>query len=154
LSTTETSPPPPPTTNVGSTIVSGWHDQDGVLREMWVRNQTPQAIAEALGRSVPAVMTRAARLGLPRRSAPGRKPGPRIDTESGRLTRSFARPPSRSKALSKSDDAVPQTSLRVCLMCLKKFESAGRHNRICSPCKNSAEYGTASALPEIPLPGS
>ncbi len=57
--------------------VHNWQEQDGILREMWMRNQSPTAIAEALGRSVPAIMTRAARLGLPRRFAPGRKPGRR-----------------------------------------------------------------------------
>ena len=61
----------------------GWQEQDGTLREMWVRNATPQAIAEALGRSIPAIMTRAARLGLPRRAAPGRKPGTRTPVEGG-----------------------------------------------------------------------
>jgi hypothetical protein len=132
-------------------VVSGWHDQDGILRDMWVRNQTPQAIAEALGRSVPAVMTRAARLGLPRRSAPGRKPGPRPDTENGGIIRTSTRAAPRPKAESSAEPAT-QTSLRICLMCLKKFESAGRHNRICSTCKSSAEYTMASALPEIPLP--
>lgn len=137
-------------------MVSGWHDQDGILREMWVRNQTPQAIAEALGRSVPAVMTRAARLGLPRRSAPGRKPGIRPEGnmigDAGGFAKVLARSPTRSKPPLPAGDVAPQTSLRICLMCLKKFESAGRHNRICSTCKNSSEYGTASALPEIPMP--
>jgi hypothetical protein len=128
----------------------GWHDQDGILREMWLRNQPPQAIAEALGRSIPAIMTRAARLGLPRRAAPGRKPSIRQDQQTGGLPRAVP-PPARAVQPAAAESA-PQTSLRVCLMCLNKFESAGRHNRICSTCKNSAEYETASTLPEIDLP--
>lgn len=156
LSTSDQTPQPPaPAASgvSGPAVVSGWHDQDGILRDMWVRNQTPQAIAEALGRSVPAVMTRAARLGLPRRSAPGRKPGPRIDAGKSEAS-GEARTAPRAKPQAPAGEPAPQTSLRVCLMCLKKFESAGRHNRICSTCKSSAEYGTASALPEIPLPVS
>jgi hypothetical protein len=130
-----------------------WHDQDGLLRDLWLRNQTPQAIAAALSRSVPAIMTRAARLGLPRRSAPGRKPTVRTDKDSaGATPGAFVAP--QTKPASSQPDTAPQTSLRVCLMCLNKFESAGRHNRICSTCKNSAEYATASALPEIDLPAS
>ena len=42
-----------------------WLEQDGLLREMWMHNQPPAAIAKALDRSVPAIMTRAARLGVP-----------------------------------------------------------------------------------------
>src|SRR5580704_3379076 len=56
-------------------IGASWQEQDVVLRDLWMQNKTPQQISEALGRSVPAIMTRAVRLGLPRRSAPGRKPG-------------------------------------------------------------------------------
>ncbi len=52
-----------------------WLDQDVALRRLWEENKTPEAIAEELGRSIAAIMTRAARLGLPRRSAPGRKRG-------------------------------------------------------------------------------
>jgi hypothetical protein len=48
----------------------------------------------------------------------------------------------------------PATSLRICLMCLNKFESFGRHNRICTTCKNSSEYESASSLAEIHLPSA
>jgi hypothetical protein len=132
----------------------GWHDQDGLLREMWLHNQPPQAIAAALGRSIPAIMTRAARLGLPRRSAPGRKPTLRQDKESNPGTAQTTVSSVRAKPVALPQDNATQTSMRVCLMCLSKFESAGRHNRICSTCKNSAEYETASALPEIDLPAT
>jgi hypothetical protein len=37
-------------------------------------------------------------------------------------------------------------------MGMNKFESTGRQNRICSACKGSAEYETASRLPDINLP--
>ncbi|MFY9288494.1 MAG: hypothetical protein WAO98_08325 [Alphaproteobacteria bacterium] len=137
-----------------SAVTTGptWQDQDGVLRDMWMQNQTPQAISEALGRSVPAIMTRAARLGLPRRSAPGRKPGRRLD-ENGAVISSSPRSVTRT-APRETQALAPQTSLRVCLMCLTKFESLGRHNRICSHCKGSAEYETASSLPELHIPVS
>jgi hypothetical protein len=150
LSTIEPSLPESPTV---AASVTGWHDQDGLLREMWLLNQPPQAIADALGRSIPAIMTRAARLGLPRRSAPGRKPTLRPDKENVEIVRNTA-PPVRAAPPAPPKESTPQNSLRVCLMCLNRFESAGRHNRICSTCKNSAEYETASALPEIDLPAS
>jgi hypothetical protein len=127
-----------------------WQDQDPLLRDMWMQNKTPQEISEALGRSVPAIMTRAARLGLPRRSAPGRKPGRRPLDASG--APSDRRGPQRISIALPAQDAPPQTSLRICLMCLAKFESAGRHNRICMSCKGSAEYESASALPDIHIP--
>lgn len=127
-----------------------WQDQDPVLRDMWMKNTTPQAIAEALNRSVPAIMTRAARLGLPRRSAPGRKPGRRaLDDKGVPLSSAVMRrmaPPQPAVA------ATPTTSPRTCLMCLTSFQSAGRHNRICPSCKGSSEYESASALPELHVP--
>ena len=127
-----------------------WQEQDVVLREMWTQNKTPQEISDALQRSIPAIMTRAARLGLPRRSAPGRKPGQR-SSNSTQSTNYAAQRRAPARTGSYADTAV-QTSPRVCLMCLKKFESAGRHNRICATCKGSAEYETASALPNIHIP--
>lgn len=124
-----------------------WQEQDGRLRDMWLGNQPPQVISEALGRSVAAIMTRAARLGLPRRASPGRKPGQRRFDQQGAGQATTARTPARMPVIDKM--APPQTSLRVCLMCLNKFESLGRHNRICSSCRNSSEYESASSLPEI-----
>ena len=140
-----------PATETPVTTGPTWQDQDGVLREMWLKNQTPNAIAEALGRSVPAIMTRAARLGLPRRSAPGRKPGRRLLDDNGLPTAQTTRTAPR---VSTHTQAMPaqQTSLRICLMCLTKFESLGRHNRICSRCKGSSEYDSASSLPELHIP--
>jgi hypothetical protein len=129
-----------------------WQEQDGLLRDLWLKNQTPQEISAALGRSVPAIMTRAARLGLPRRSAPGRKPGRRTFAETGDIitpshTRTALRQPHEAYR-----ETAPQTSLRICLMCLNKFESFGRHNRICSNCKGSSQYEAAASLPDINLP--
>lgn len=151
--------PPPETVldaqpeSVVPNIGPAWQEQDGVLREMWLNNQTPQVISEALGRSVAAIMTRAARLGLPRRSSPGRKPGQRRRDQPGQYpntttARSMARPSSEMASV------APQTSLRVCLMCLNKFESLGRHNRICPGCRNSSEYESAASLPELHFPVS
>ena len=68
-----------------------WQEQDGLLREMWLNNQTPQAISEVLNRSIAAIMTRAARLGLPRRTSPGRKPGQHRRDQG--QTNSTTRPP-------------------------------------------------------------
>ncbi len=137
-------------------VISGegpnWQEQDGVLRDMWMQNQTPAAIAEALGRSVPAIMTRAARLGLPRRFAPGRKPG-RRPMETTNAARNEPQRSTRSTSV-EADAGVPATqiSTRVCLMCLNKFQSLGRHNRICPACKNSAEYESGSRLPDLDFP--
>lgn len=128
-----------------------WQEQDETLGAMWMRKCSPQEIADALGRSIPAIMTRAARLGLPRRSAPGRKPGQQ--KASGSQTEA-ARAATRQRADSHAarvdlDDAAPKYAERVCLMCLSRFQSAGRHNRICPSCKNSSEYASASSLPDI-----
>jgi hypothetical protein len=137
---------------------ASWQEQDGMLRDLWMQNKTPQQISEALGRSVPAIMTRAARLGLPRRSAPGRKPGAGSTRRFGSLDPSKEGSPpetqTRRATAAPSDYVAPaaQATLRICLMCLRKFESSGRHNRICAPCKGSAEYVQASALPDAQLP--
>jgi len=155
--------PSPPDAGAAAPLGASWQEQDGTLRDLWMQNKTPQYIGEILGRSVPAIMTRAARLGLPRRSAPGRKPG-------AGSTRRFApldnnrdvdqtapeNQTRRATAPSQPSESyiapAAQATLRICLMCLRKFESAGRHNRICAPCKGSAEYAQASALPDAQLP--
>ena len=122
-----------------------WQDQDGILRDLWLQNLPPPVIAEKLGRSVAAIMTRAVRLGLPRRAAPGRKPGRRLPT-TDKPTETKARVTAR---VEEHAVAVPQPEPRICLMCLTKFASAGRHNRICNPCKGTADYLAASAIPNI-----
>ncbi|MBV8549313.1 MAG: hypothetical protein JO126_07650 [Alphaproteobacteria bacterium] len=128
-----------------------WQDQDPVLRDMWLQMKTPQEISAVLNRSVPAIMTRAARLGLPRRAAPGRKPGRRAVNPDG--TPQVYQPRVRAAAAYTADAPAAVVSLRVCLMCLKQFESAGRHNRICNSCKGSGEYSSASALGDMHLSG-
>lgn len=122
-----------------------WQDQDAVLRDLWLQNLPPPVIAEKLGRSVAAIMTRAVRLGLPRRAAPGRKPGRRLPTTDKPAE-------SRTRVATRAEEQaaiVPQAEPRICLMCLTKFASAGRHNRICNPCKGTADYLAASAIPNI-----
>jgi hypothetical protein len=135
-------------------VGASWQEQDGVLRELWMQNKTPQEIGDVLGRSIPAIMTRAARLGLPRRSAPGRKPGVATTRRLPPVETSRSMPRQRDVADNSEAYAFPasQAGLRVCLMCLRKFESNGRHNRICAPCKGTAEYSQASSLPDIQLP--
>ncbi len=126
-----------------------WQTQDIVLRDLWTENKTPQEISAALGRSVAAIMTRAARLGLPRRSAPGRKPGSRQTLQEGQIRITKPRPASRRPP---QDESPPQVSTRICLMCLRAFQSQGRHNRICPACKVSSEYEAAISSAEINLP--
>lgn len=130
-----------------------WQEQDDTLRGMWTENKTPEEIAAVLHRSVAAVMTRAARLGLPRRAAPGRKRGYKR-TEVRRKVMPPAGTRVRVSAPQEFDEepevyAAPQIMMRVCLMCLNKFQSQGRHNRICPSCKGSAEYSTGSSTPDF-----
>jgi len=127
-----------------------WQEQDGVLRDLWLQNKTPQEIADALNRSIAAIMTRAARLGLPRRSAPGRKPGSRrtMDGADGQ-TRA---PRAARHSVRDHDASAPQPSARICLMCLRSFQSMGRHNRICPSCKGSSDYAAAASVADIHLP--
>jgi hypothetical protein len=154
----------PPTTTASpdaeNPLGLGWQQQDGMLRDLWMQNKTPQDISAILGRSIPAIMTRAARLGLPRRTAPGRKPGsggtrrlPSADDADPiqDVRRAASKP---KKADPPPRELEPHEGLRVCLMCLKKFASEGRHNRICVPCKGSAEYHQASTLSDVHLPNA
>jgi len=130
-----------------------WLDQDETLRRLWSENKSPEDISVALGRSVAAIMTRAARLGLPRRAAPGRKRGykrsdaPRKLPPAGTTRVRVALPVHRDEEI--ETYAAPQVMIRVCLMCLGKFQSQGRHNRICPSCKGSAEYATGSSTPDF-----
>jgi hypothetical protein len=135
--------------DASSGVGLSWQEQDILLRDLWTQNKTQQEISALLGRSVAAIMTRAARLGLPRRSAPGRKPGSRRVIQSGEVRITSPRPASNKTQASKED---VQTSSRICLMCLRSFSSLGRHNRICPSCKNSAEYESAVSLSDINIP--
>lgn len=135
----------------GSASLVSWLDQDDVLRELWLKNMPPSEIATKLNRSVAAIMTRAARLGLPRRFAPGRKAGQRYELSKTRLPISRAAKKAVDSGDSSSENAgdeKPQFTSRICLMCLRKFPSAGRHNRICPACKNSHEYISGSRVPD------
>lgn len=130
-----------------------WQEQDDTLRAMWADNKTPEEIAASLHRSVAAVMTRAARLGLPRRAAPGRKRGYKR-TEIKRKVMAPAGTRVRVAVPKDFEDDVdtyapPEVMMRVCLMCLNKFQSQGRHNRICPSCKGSADYATGSSTPDF-----
>jgi len=153
--TTETTGTAGTTAAAHGSVQQSWMEQDPILREMWLGNEKPEVMAEKLGRSVAAIMTRAARLGLPRRSAPGRKPGYRRG-ESSRREKLFANREAVSrvenhrtgKTAAKVAEDPPMRMVRVCLMCLKRFPSEGRHNRICPSCKNSAEYSAGSGIPD------
>ena len=130
-----------------------WQDQDETLRAMWAQNKSPEEISAILGRSIAAIMTRAARLGLPRRAAPGRKRGYKR-TEVKRKVMAAAGSRVRVSLPQGHEDEVeeykaPEVMMRVCLMCLNKFQSQGRHNRICPSCKGSAEYATGNSTPDF-----
>ncbi len=130
-----------------------WAEQDPVLRTLWGENKTPEEISAQLGRSVAAVMTRAARLGLPRRAAPGRKRGyKRTDLatrSAASAVRVRVRMPRAKDDEAFEDEPKPEIKLRVCLMCLNKFQSMGPQNRICPSCKGSAEYATGNSTPDF-----
>lgn len=121
-----------------------WTEQDEQLSSLWQKGEKPEDIAKILNRSVAAVMTRAARLGLQRRFAPGRKPKKMGYDDMNQVNlRSMA------KLNAQLQTVQPQFSHRICLMCLSRFQSAGRHNRICQSCKDSPEYRSASGLPDV-----
>jgi len=116
-----------------------WKDQDILLKKMWFQGATQQEIAETLNRSPQAVMTRAARLGLPRRMASGRKVG----------GKNVQHKPYTKRGT--SDTGTQKYIERICLMCLKKFGSVGKFNRICSDCKESRDYRIAASLSEVQI---
>lgn len=136
----------------GMAVLPNWAEQDSLLRTYWVELKSPEEISEILGRSVAAIMTRAARLGLPRRAAPGRKRGFKR-TDLSAKDRTVRIKVKRSRVILDEADEVKdgplEVKLRVCLMCLKKFESQGKHNRICPVCKGSAEYATGASTPDF-----
>lgn len=138
-----TSPPPGVT----------WLDQDEQLRTLWTEKKSPEEISAVLGRSVAAIMTRAARLGLPRRAAPGRKRGyKRTDAPKRKAKSSAPRIRVRAAVHDNAEEeakAKAQIKTRVCLMCLNKFESMGAFNRICPSCKGSADYVKGSSTPDF-----
>lgn len=141
---------------MGDTVASlgpSWLDQDETLRTLWTENKTPDEISVVLGRSVAAIMTRAARLGLPRRTAPGRKRGYKRADAPRKLPAAGTTRVRVSLSVPRDEEfeplPQPQVMMRVCLMCLSKFQSLGRHNRICPACKGSAEYATGSSTPDF-----
>jgi hypothetical protein len=135
----------------GSFVIASWAEQDEFLRNLWLAGESPPQIADKLGRSVAAIMTRAARLGLPRRFAPGRKPTGRRSFLPVQKTALAASGGLHSKLLPSETTTRPLTE-RVCLMCLTKFPSQGAHNRICSSCKDSNDYHAGARLPDLDFP--
>jgi hypothetical protein len=123
-----------------------WADQNETLKTMWLGGDTPEAIAAKLERSVSAVMTQAVRLGLQRRLSPGRKPRPLALPHLHKMVKV----PNKQALLDNVCDFQSamdaKRKMRVCLMCVDKFESAGPHNRICAPCKESSAYMSATRL--------
>ncbi len=150
--TTEDLLSPPPAPGFPGESPPNWLEQDDRLRAYWEEHKPPEEIAALLGRTVAAVMTRAARLGLPRRAAPGRKRGyKRSESETRERSVRIKARKARAAAYVVEDEppASVDVRVRVCLMCLQKFESEGRHNRICPSCKGSADYMTGSSTPDF-----
>lgn len=141
-STPPLAPAPLATAPLASTLATpSWTEQDGELVSLWEKGIKPEEIAVKLKRSAAAVMTRAARLGLQRRYAPGRKPKKLSD-----LGQSHEKMRMAAKLNAQLQTVAPLQAHRICLMCLKRFQSAGRHNRICVDCKDSAEYKSAASV--------
>lgn len=135
----------------GAFAVASWAEQDELLRNLWLAGEAPPQIADRLGRSVAAVMTRAARLGLPRRFAPGRKPTGRRSFLPIQKTPLPAAGTGAGRNAAGENTTRPLVE-RVCLMCLTKFPSQGAHNRICSSCKDSNDYQAGARLPDLDFP--
>ena len=133
-------------------VLATWAEQDELLRTLWLAGEAPPVIADRLGRSVAAIMTRAARLGLPRRFAPGRKPTGRRNFLPMQRS-ATARPAGEQGVRTLPGEAVtrPLTE-HICLMCLTKFPSQGPHNRICQSCKESNDYQAGARLPDLDFP--
>lgn len=131
----------------GQAEPASWAIQDHTLRDLWARGVTPEIIANQLGRTVPAIMTRAARLGLPRRAAPGRKRVMRSPEEV--RAKQALRSQQRNAVLREALAPKEGTATRVCLMCVNPFQSQGRHNRICPKCKGSSDYESGARLPDL-----
>jgi len=116
-----------------------WAEQGHDLREMWFENTPTEEIAQRLGRSANAVLTQAARMGLPRRVASGRKgrtAAPRLPDSGGMMKL-------RMDFSARAQPMVPVQSMRKerqCLMCSTAFQSSGAHNRICQRCKAGVHY--------------
>jgi hypothetical protein len=72
--------------------------------------------------------------------------------ETASAARSETRVSGSLPADTEASKAAAQMSARICLMCLSKFQSLGRHNRNCPTCKNSAEYESANRLPDLDFP--
>lgn len=135
---------PVPNANDNAGNALSWTQQDGTLRDLWGQNLTPDQIAETLGRSVAAVMTRAARLGLPRRFAPGRKPlvkGAAATLQRQRPAKTFTQ-----EMFKEILGPGVNKAMRTCLMCVNPFQSNGAHNRICPRCKGSPDYEAGNRL--------
>ena len=131
--------------------VTSWREHDEKLRKMWIQGLSQYDIAKELDRSPAAVMTRAARLGLPRRMSAGRKIGGKNAPKSNPNKVPHHKYTYKKSAVKKEEQPEIEYIERICLMCLKKFTSEGRFNRICPSCKASSEYHRASSLSEIQL---
>jgi len=125
-----------------------WAQQWDDLKVMWVGGVPVDEIAARLNRTVSAVLTQAARIGLERRAASGRKSQGKNQTPYVKRLRpvlvhsnvvSFSRVRSASGAAVESPVQANKKP-RNCLMCSSAFNSHGSHNRICRRCKDTNCY--------------
>lgn len=116
-----------------------WAQQWDTLKEQWAAGTPTEEIAQNLGRTVSAVLTQAARLGLPRRQAQGRKPNASSTKKPRENNILLFRIPVKFQGV-QEPERVHLVKERNCLMCSSTFHSHGSHNRICSKCKSGATY--------------
>ncbi len=116
---------------------SSWASQHEELRGLWAAGAALNDMSDALGRTPSAILTQAARLGLPRRSNAGRKnfngenkPRNVLNFSSKRIARVRDYYDSEPKA----------TQARCCLMCKSSFPSTSVGHRICDGCKSTQRY--------------
>lgn len=108
--------------------------QKETLKRLWLEGCHPKEISKAIRRSVAAINLKAHELELPMRLPQGHGPGVRATYV---VTAQRLRPRDRSPIYRKGP-----TVDRRCLACGKSFKSHGTGNRICDPCKGTAEYRT------------
>lgn len=131
------------TFNAAGSKASSWTAQQDQLRSMWTSGASLNEMSEALERTPSAILTQAARMGLPRRSHSGRK-----NTDNSLKARNVLNFSSSKRVARVRDyyDSEPKaTSPRKCLMCRDDFPSTGAGHRICDKCKCTQRYQSSSS---------
>lgn len=108
--------------------------QDEDLRTLWEQGASTLSIAAVVNRSKASVLARAIRLGLKRKSRPGRKAQSKV------YRKPHAEDPCKIVnmiAALKIEDPVIK---RKCLNCTSPFTTTSPYNRVCGPCKSSTDW--------------